>query len=566
MKLFNLIDSAVGSISAVELTGGVRLSNVLEVEQYFRSLDSDQYYGDGVHRLAVALESVGVKFRTLSKLRTGEICSIKLGKVKISDIGRWKMNLKVDRDESLLEGVAVEDRVPSSPTLLVINDYKAAIAGEGFRHAQDSKISLMEAILSSARIPSKGFKPAYRGGLIVSPADPNKVYENVVSYDIASSYPWAAAATAMPYGESKSISAKQLEGMKVVDGQLPLAPGLGFIGKFKVTGLKRRSWVRIPSLKASDEDYAVNGRSDRLGLLTAEEITLAMCPQDLRLLSMHYSWENIEVQILEVHRLKKLPKSIIAFLGNSFKHKEEAQGAERLRAKVAINSVIGLWGTDPFKSALKEELVSGGLFRQRYSRDLVTPWAKYAGIDGPGFSSSGRRPWDFRWAVYACAAARLRVAEAELALYSSGLEVLYCDTDSIKMVGDKAKADAVFEKLNSRVSDINKKLKLPLTMGGWVDESAGYCKAYFRGKKFYAIENAAGERKAYVAGIYKADADKMIQAVTLEELCDMNTIRITSSRPDFAKVKNDTFGAAYQEIPRAVEYTYNRTEMTIEVL
>lgn len=565
MKLFRIVDSKHGAIASVELTGGVKLNSVVKVNEFMRSLGEEQYYGEGVHRLAVALESSGIIFRRLSKLRNGEICAIKIGNVKISDISRWNLKLQVDRDEDILKGLEVNGKIASSPTLLVISDYKEALKGEAFKYAQRSKISFMEAILSSGRLPTTGFKPAYRGGLIVSPADPKKIYDDVISYDIASSYPWSAATTLMPMGSSKTVDMEKLKGMKVVNGRLPLGKDMGFIGRFKVKGLKRKPWVRIPSLKASDEEYAKGALSDRLGLVSCDEITLAMCPQDLRIICIQYDYDEIEVEILEVHRLQRLPKDITAFLGDSFEKKEEASGAARLRAKVAINSVIGLWGTDPFKSGLKEELVDG-VFRQRYSRDIESPWMKYAGIEGPGYTSNGRRAWDFRWAVYACAAARLRIVEAEFLLQNAGMEILYCDTDSIKMAGDKDQADAIFEKLNQRAQKLNDHFELPEDMGKWVDESEGYVRTYFRGKKFYATVDSIGNRTAFIAGIYKADADKMIQAVTLDELCDMNTIRINSSRPDYAKIKGDPFGAVYQEVPRALEYTYNRTEMTIAVL
>lgn len=567
MKLFEIESSDLGAVAEVKLTGGESYTTVQELEEALRQkTEKVVYYGDGVHRIAHTMLSIGSSIRVW-KSGTGEIYSMRVGKnVRMVDIGDWGLDLRVDQDESRLDDIAIDGVINSSPTPMTTTGYRNAVYKSGaFRYAQNSKVGLIEAILSSARIPSKGFKPAYGGGLISSPADPNVVYDNVISYDIASSYPWSAATTKMPMGTSRSAPAEVLKKMKVANGEINLGPNKGFIGLFKFYGMKRNDWVRIPLIKTKDEPYTMGGKFDSLGMVEAEGFRAALSPADLKGLSIQYSWKHVEVEALEVHRLEHLPQGIIKYLGKLFSDKESKKGAARLRAKLAINTIIGLWGTDPFKSGLKETIKDGLVVRQ-YTKNLKEPWEKYTGVDKDGVTTGGGRCWDYRWAVYAVAEARLRIVQTEQLLSSAGLQVLYCDTDSIKLAGSKQTADYIFGKMNIRTNVINRDLGLPSGMGTWVDESAGYVRAVFRAKKFYANEDAQGKRSAFVSGLYKKDAESMIQGITLDDLALLDEVRINSSRPDFAEIVNDPFGAEYQEIPRGILFRYTKKTMLVSAV
>lgn len=563
MKLFSIESGELGQVAAVRFTGGHRASTVQDLETYLRSQDGEFFHGEGVHRLYVALKSAGVKARKLSSLRTGQVVKIKVGKATLVDIAAWDLGLEVDGDEGRLEWIKVDERVPSSPTLVVINDYRSAVYKSGaYSFAQTSKLSFMEAMLSSSRIPTQGFKPAYGGGLMSSPADSAKIYENVISYDISSSYPWTAATTLMPSGSTRSIPLDMLSKLRVVDGSVYLGKGVGFIGLFRFKGLKRNNWVRIPLIRSRDEEYCQGGVFDDNGMVSCDEMAIALCPDSLKSLSLQYTWDSVSIEILEAHKLRRLPEGITNFLGDAYRRKEGERGAARLRAKVAINTAIGLWGTCPFKKAEHLEY-SNGIFISRYDRDLSKAWATYAGADGDGIVAGGKRCWDFRWAVYAIAAAQRRIVETEMALYEAGLEVLYCDTDSIKMAGDKAIADGIFADLNRMAEAANREIGLPKGMGVWVDESRGYHKVVFRAKKFYATEDELGNREAYIAGLYKDDANAMVQATTLQRIAEMDEIVIYSSRPDFGTIENDPFGATEQQMPREMVFRYTRGKLFV---
>ena len=564
MRLFRINSRYDGAIESISFTGGYQVYSIEELKFFLKQNEGEKFYGEGVHRLGVSLEGEGIPMRVNSTSRNGEMNAIKLAGATLVDIADWKLDLELDRDEEMLVGLKINGKVPSKPTAIVINDFKAAVFKSScYEYAKNSKVTLMEAMLSSTRIPTVGFKPAYGGGLMCSPADSSKVYEDVISYDISSSYPWTAATTKVPYGESYSLSQEDLADLTITNGKISLGEDMGFIGLFTFRGLKRRPWVKIPVIREKDAHACEGAEFDRNGLTAADSLRVALVPDSLHSLAVQYSWDDYEIEVMETHRVSILPKGIRSVLGGYYEAKERAVGSERLRAKLAINTLIGLWGTDPFKSGEAQEL-RDGIYYTKHTRNLPKPWATYVGVDGKdGSVAGGKRCWDYRWAVYSIAAAQRRIVETEFFLQQAGLEVLYCDTDSIKMAGDKDIADQVFDKLNSRAAATNEKLGLPDSMGLWVDESAGYKRVVFRAKKFYATEDENGNRGIHISAVPLKHAAAVIEEMTLEDLADSDDVIVQTSRPDFADIASRPFGATRHMLPRQMIRRYTRDKLLI---
>lgn len=563
MRLFRINNDEVGAIQSISFTGGYQVHSIEELRRFMADNPRERFYGEGVHRIGISLKGEGIPFQNPSKSGNAEMLSIRLAKATLVDIGKWDLNLELDMDEDVLDGIIVDGKVPSTPTPVVIHDFKKSVFKSGcYNYARDSKVSFMEAMLCSTRIPTEGFKPAYGGGLMGSPADSSIVYENVISYDIASSYPWTAAVSEVPYGSTKSIPLEDLKYMKIENGCIDIGDGVGFIGLFELRGLRRKEWVRIPVLRDKDTHACEGAEVDRIGLVSAESIRIALVPDSLYSLSLQYEWDDYTVEILEAHRVQRLPEGIRNALGGYYERKAKATGADRLRAKLAINTLIGLWGTDPFKKGEELEL-RDGVFYSRYTRDLPKPWSAYVGIDRDGSVVGGKRCWDYRWAVYTIAAAQRRIVETEYRLQKAGLEILYCDTDSIKMAGSKQVADSVFSKLNARVELTNIELGLPGGMGVWVDESAGYARTVFRAKKFYATEDYDGNKEIHISAVRVEDAAAMFAETTLDDIAASDEVIVKTRRPDTAIVEGSPFGASEHLLQREMVRRYTRNNLFI---
>lgn len=157
-----------------------------------------------------------------------------------------------------------------------------------------------------------------------------------------------------------------------------------------------------------------------------------------------------------------------------------------------------------------------------------------------------------RWAVYTVAAVRRRIVEAEINLYNNGMELLYVDTDSIKVAGNNRIAHKIFERLNNEIEEKYRTIGL----GVWTDESDKYYRAVFRGVKVYFHEDKYGNRTNKVSGVDKASAESF-NDIPLKKLADKKTpIKVSIKRRSTAKITNDPFGAKNSYAIRELDITY----------
>lgn len=402
-------------------------------------------------------------------------------------------------------------------------------------------------------MPTTGFKPAYTGGILTSPADPNKVYKNVVSYDISSAYPYAAVSTKVPMSESYTLTKEDTKKLEIKNGRINIKEGYGFIGIFKIYGAKRKSWTKTPMIKRDDRSFIENGHIDPLGLVSGDVI-LAMCPDDLITFDYQYKYEKIDILRISVHRVGPLPRQAVDFIEKAYynKNMKEDGTVEKEKAKVALNTIVGLWGTDPFNT-MKKRIVKNGVIYESYEGDENENFKKYSGSNGRAGRTAGHpRTWDFRWAVYTVAAVRRRIVEAEINLYNNGMELLYVDTDSIKVAGNNRIAHKIFERLNNEIEEKYRTIGL----GVWTDESDKYYRAVFRGVKVYFHEDKYGNRTNKVSGVDKASAESF-NDIPLKKLADKKTpIKVSIKRRSTAKITNDPFGAKNSYAIRELDITY----------
>lgn len=535
MIVFKLKEAA-GVIQSITVSTGEEFNTWQDFRDYCDA-EERTIYGAGVHQLTIGLKGAGEKPYYPSFLRSGILGKVKYKKTNIIDISPW-IPSEDDITPESVEAIVASPYYSLTPSGSVSADYfkhmPYAMAGA----LRDRRPSLQEAIMCSSRLPGLSFRPAYQGGMLSSPAENGIVYDSVSSYDINSCYPYAALSTPVPSGQGKMLSRAQTMALKVTsEGDLNVGHKMGFIGLFFFKGLRRKEWVRVPTLRSSDGPYLNNGEIDNIGILSGD-MEIACTPYELKTIMLQYYVESVDIVDISVHPVAVVPPPVRDYLLGAYEKKRVLPkgSLERDQAKLALNTIIGFWGSDPFAHARRSKL-DQGLTVEEYSGSLAEAYDRYAGTDDKvGYSASHPRVWDFRWAAYLTSAVRYRIAMADLACYKAGLNVLYSDTDSIKVQGYADVAYVVFGKLNSEISSTH-------GLGKWVEESDGYTKGAFRGVRKYVLENDRGERDARLAGVKTEEASEIISKVDMLKFSDPSVkVTLPVTRRSAGKVPESSFG------------------------
>lgn len=541
MLIFETIEDNRGIIQSVKLSNGMEFKTIKEFEKFLRS-EPMTLHGENLHTLMVEMKSGGVKVNVKSKASTGLTSRMMIGKgATLVDVSQWDMNVTADEEgiAALKKIEAIDPDISDAPSRIVNKNWSKAMNGEALSRSRWAP-TLLEAYLSSSKLPDLGFRPAYGGGMLACPAEA-KEYDQVNSFDITSAYPYSAVTTLVPIGSSRDLQPEEFSELEIVNGEITLKPGFGFIGLFNVKGARRKPYVSVPFLRNEDERGVTNVVVDQVGVVSGD-FRLALCPDGLRLLDLQYEYDSIEIEEMSIHFLGPVPEKGKAFILDAYKKKRElVKGTtEREAAKLNLNTIIGFWGSDPFKSGVKTEKIDGVDYK-----GIVGPiekaFAYYAGNKNKvGWCAGMVRTWDFRWAVYVIAATRLRIALADKACYEAGIEVLYSDTDSLKVNGPTKVVKEVFEKLNKEVIETLDFHGLGL----WADETDGNHWGAFRGVKSYAVGNVKNENVASISGIPKADMIKVMEILSLEEFADRTLELAAPARKRYnGLIENDPFGA-----------------------
>lgn len=552
MKTFKIYEDEFGLITEIRISSGEIFKTVQQLIEW--SNTEQKVYGEGLHKLAVAVESVH-KIRTTSYLKNGLSARVKIGKTTWVDVSGWNFDID-ENPESLakLEQIqAINDKIPSAPSVEVNEGFFRKMGYKEASKRTANAPTYLDGYMCSSKLNLKGFKPAYSGGILASPANPGKIYENVVSYDIASAYPYTALTTQVPTGKSYDLTKTQLKKIKVENGTINLEDGYGFIGLFKVIKMERKKWCKAPFIKIDLTDFTIQSEWDDKGMVYASEAVIAMSPADLKILDMQFDFKDIEIMAMTVHSLGPIPEAAAEYIKEAYIKKETATkgSPEREAAKTALNTIVGFWGSDPFASMKKRKTVDG-VVREVYDGNAQEAFAKYTGTgEKNGFVAGHARTWDIRWATYVVAENRLRIVEAMKELYDNDIELLYVDTDSIKCVGDTEKIHEIFQEFNNRVlRTLNYK-----GVGLWQDESKNYSKAVFRGVKVYFTEDKYGNRFNTVAGIEKKQLEQF-DILSLRKLSYPIPLEINIQRRCPAELDDDYFGARIQYALKTLKVEY----------
>lgn len=288
-------------------------------------------------------------------------------------------------------------------------------------------------------------RAAFRGGNThANAAHVGKVLHNVKSYDLASSYPAWILTQTYPLGKFEKIENISTEDFisnfnSFVKQFCCLVTirlyNFEYIGSCGVPYISRsKTFLRICDKNSIVED---NGR-----IFSAPFAEMTLTDIDLLLVLKYYKYEKIEiVEAYRSHR-GKLPNELRRVCYEYYKSKTELKGLEDPESK--------------YNYARSKELLNAcyGMMVQRidrieyeYQDNEYKPVIKPLQTMLDKFYGSESSFLSYQHGVWICAWARFVL---QMGLDIAGPDMVYCDTDSVKFIGDH---EAEFEKLNKHLRD-----------------------------------------------------------------------------------------------------------------
>lgn len=170
----------------------------------------------------------------------------------------------------------------------------------------------------------------------------------------------------------------------------------------------------------------------------SDKLTIVITDLDLEIIEKFYKYSFMKINVLYVADYDYLPKEFIMAVLELYKGKTTLKGVlgseeEYMRSKELLNSLYGMSVTNPLNDEILFEDGVWGL----EEIDTETGLQKY--------KNSRKLFSAYQWGVWVTAWARYDLLRD---VYDIGEDVVYCDTDSIKCLGEH---DDVFEKADERI-------------------------------------------------------------------------------------------------------------------
>lgn len=333
-------------------------------------------------------------------------------------------------------------------------------------------------------------REAFRGGNTHA----NRFYSNVILHDVhsndyASSYPNVQINCRFPMSPWLREDGMDLDRclLKIYKHKRAC---LMRINLFNVR-LKDPMWGAPYLAKAKCRNIK-NCENDNGRVLSAEYLETTLTDIDFKILLQEYEFDWIEFTDFYHSRYGLLPKQLRETVLEYFRRKTELKGVEGqelyyMKSKNKLNSVYGMSVQSPVKQSI--DFINDFIDRQDDERELLAAANKKA------FMS-------YAWGVWTTAHARWELEEA---IHICGDRFVYCDTDSVKYIGDldftsfNAKKKRRSEENGAAATD-PKGIRHYL---GVMEHDADYIEFATMGAKKYAYRYMDGTLGITIAGVNK---------------------------------------------------------------
>ena len=284
----------------------------------------------------------------------------------------------------------------------------------------------------------KLLRECFRGGNTASDRYlTNLILKIVGSYDLSSSYPFQMIAREYPLGKWNFGVIPDIKTLEEYNSKYCT------IARYTFKNIRLRDEKPIPYIPQSkclalgDNREIYNGR-----ILHADFLTISMTNIDFDIVREQYEYDELAVEEFHYSRKGLLPKELRDTIMYYFEKKSELKGDEEhyyeyMKSKNKLNSIYGMTVTNILNTEI--EYHDG-----EYIEKKMTEEEMQEALDK--YYKNHRSFLNYSWGVFVTAYAR---RELEDGLNIAGLDTIYCDTDSVKFIGNH---DREFEEYNERLN------------------------------------------------------------------------------------------------------------------
>lgn len=275
-------------------------------------------------------------------------------------------------------------------------------------------------------------KEAYMGGFTHANAwRVGRVYRDVFSCDLSSSYPTVMVSEKFPCGSGEYIKG-DIDLEKVAENYC-------VIFRVSFTGLRDTTQIDHV-ISYSKCRNVVSASLDNGRIITADYLETTLTEVDYKYIKLFYEWDKMEIIEGYIYPKNYLPREIITSILDLYGDKTKLKGVsgkerEYLRAKEQVNSVYGMMVTN----ILMDEIV----YMDEWDSSPIED------VDGAieAYNTKKQRFLFYPWGVYVTSYARYNLLST---VYKVGTDYIYADTDSIKGKNYELHK-GVFDEYNSKI-------------------------------------------------------------------------------------------------------------------
>lgn len=266
----------------------------------------------------------------------------------------------------------------------------------------------------------------------------NLILKKVGSYDLSSSYPFQMIAREYPIGKWNYGIITNIRTLEEYNRKYCT------IARYSFKNIRLRDEKPIPYIPQSkclalgNDREIYNGR-----ILHADCLTISMTNIDFDIVKEQYVYDEIAVEEFHYSRKGLLPKELRDTIMYYFEKKSKLKGDEEhyyeyMKSKNKLNSIYGMTVTNILNTEI--EYHDG-----EYTEKKMNEEEMQEALDK--YYKNHRSFLNYSWGVFVTAYAR---RELEDGLNIAGLDTIYCDTDSVKYIGNH---DKEFEEYNIRLNN-----------------------------------------------------------------------------------------------------------------
>lgn len=333
--------------------------------------------------------------------------------------------------------------VPMTSTGYVRREFRAAFNKNPRNHWKFLEMRLDPFVYALLKTATRGgnchCNPTLSGAL-----DERNVFNNVGSYDMSSAYP--AVMTQCKFPMSPFL--RRANDVSIIDKLIENGTQALLIDCV-FYNLKIKTLNTVPYIAKAKCTKLWNQRIDNGRVLSADFCGVVLTDIDWKIIKSQYEWSNVDILNLYSAKYDYLPIEL--------REKVLAQYTDKCKLKFGdpylynkyknkINADFGMMLTDICRREIKYDSES------KENPFILEPWNIEGSMEK--YYKSRNSFLSYQWGVWVTAHCRNRLQKA---IDSVGIDAYYCDTDSLKYLGDH---DKDFEKLNKEILDEADKCQL----------------------------------------------------------------------------------------------------------